>query len=203
MSVLSRVRNTTRAVHKSLDDHPLLVRFMQGGQAEAYRGFLEAFRSIVTLQIHHSEEYLSDEDREVIDYREWREAIERDLLAMEPFFQNAYIPNISPLVPAINNPSEYWGFLYVLEGSVLGGREVAETLDKEWPSEFLQRGAQNRLRWPFFMRRLGDLESSGVIFADGVEQGAVKTFEAMIAMFDEYELTHREIQPHDYSPSPQ
>lgn len=203
MSVLTRVRAATHSIHKSLDDHPLLVRFTQDGKADAYRGFLEAFRSVVALELHHAKEFLDPADNDVLEYREWRESLDHDLLVMEPFHHDTYLPNISSLVPAILNRSEFWGFLYVLEGSVLGGREVAKTLDKEWPAEFLLRGSQNRLRWPFFMRRLLELENAGIILADGVEKGAVKTFEAMIAMFDEYELGNRESYFYDHNPSPQ
>lgn len=203
MSVLSQVRDATRSIHKSLDDHPLIVRFLRYGDAEAYRGFLEAFRAFVALEMHHSLEYISDSDREILSYAEWRLALDDDLLAMQSLNQNFLIPNISPLVPALNNRSEFWGFLYVLEGSVLGGRELATTLPKDWPTEFLLRGSQNRLRWPFFIRRFNELENAGEILPHAVQRGAVRAFEAMIAMFEAFDNGRTELLQDDYRPSPQ
>ncbi|RZA24655.1 MAG: hypothetical protein EOP10_09240 [Proteobacteria bacterium] len=203
MSVLAQVRTATGSIHKSLDEHPLLVRFMRYGEADAYRGFLESFRAFIALQMHHDQEYIHDGDREILDYSDWRKALEDDLLAMNALQHQARVPNVSPLIPALHNRSEFWGFLYVIEGSVLGGREVAKTLPAEWPKDFLLRGSQNRLRWPYFMRRFNELESAREILPDAVQKGAVRSFESMIAMFDTFEFGSRESIAHDYSSSPQ
>jgi heme oxygenase len=201
MSVLTQVRTATRSIHKSLDEHPLLVRFMRYHEVNAYRGFLEAFRAFVALELHHNPEYIEVSDREILDYNDWRKALEGDLFAIGARRHQAHLPNVSMMVPALNNRSEFWGFLYVVEGSVLGGRDLAKALPEEWPKEFLLRGSQNRLRWPYFTRRFTELENTGKISSDAVEKGAVRSFESMIAMFDAFKFGSGEPVTHDHSSS--
>ncbi len=200
MNVLSRVRNATRVVHHSLDTHPMLQRILRSGDLHAYRGFLEAFRACITLELHHSEVFVNEEDRGVLDYEAWRAALENDLEHMAAVESRSNIFNLGSSVPSIQGPSEFWGFLYVMEGSVLGGREVAQRLPESWPKEFLLRGVKDRLRWPYFLRRMNELEISGEILSDAVELGAIKAFASMIEMFDRYQGDQRESLANDHSP---
>ncbi|MBC7660454.1 MAG: biliverdin-producing heme oxygenase [Chitinophagaceae bacterium] len=182
MGVLSEVRAATHAVHQSLDDHPLLVRFMSQCDLSAYHGFLKTFQLFLECLEQYSADYIDESDRAVFQYRTWLDALHDDLSKMPRF---DFHP-VTELPSPSNGRSEFWGILYVMEGSILGGTQVAAAIPQEWPSTFLRRGATTRLRWPTFCRRLGELETAGVITSLGVQSGASKAFLSMIQIFDKY-----------------
>lgn len=203
MSILAKIRTSTQRAHRAFEEHPLLERFMRDRQVDAYRGVLETFRAMVTLEMHHSDEFMADADRDILSYASWREALEKDLLAMESLHHLKVVPNVSLHVPALNTRSEFLGFLYALENIVVGGNEIADALPSSWPTAFLRKASHNKLRWPYFIRHLSDLENAGEILSDGVEKGAQKSFEAMVAMFDAFQFGNRGESPfYDHSSSP-
>jgi len=184
MSVLSEVRAITRDVHQSLDDHPLLVRFMSQGHIEAYQNFLQTFSLFERVASAKAAKYIDAEDLKVLDYDSWGIFLQSDLERLPEGDDFSFAERYTHLLPDIRTRSEFWGLLYVLEGSTLGGTQVAATLPKDWPSEFLRRGTQAKLRWPYFCRRLGELSNAGDLLNEDVADGAVKAFNAMIRIFD-------------------
>ncbi|RYZ56575.1 MAG: hypothetical protein EOP07_12295 [Proteobacteria bacterium] len=184
MSVLSQVRAATRDIHQSLDDHPLLVRFMSQGNVTAYQTFLQTFSLYLRIAVAKQLDYITTDDRKVINYEPWSAALQSDLETFEAGDNFAFADRYSKHLPDIENVSQYWGFLYVMEGSTLGGRQLAAMIPSDWPSEFLRRGAEAKLRWPYFCRRLGELEVAGAIEAAEVQLGADKAFRSMVKIFD-------------------
>ncbi len=203
MSVLARVRTATRAVHHSLDSHPMLVRIMRTHDLAAYRAFLESFDACIKPAMPLYIASVQNDDKKVLAYQAWEEALQRDLQVLSGLVSVSSSNDFNSSSPIIEDASEFWGFLYVVEGSVLGGREVSAMLPESWPKEFLLRGSMNRLRWPYFLKRFAELENTGEIFPDAVEKGAVKTFSAMVEMFDRYLMEPKETLRYDYSASPQ
>lgn len=184
MGVLSEVRALTHSVHQSLDDHPLLVQFMSQAKVSAYQNFLQTFSLYLRLVTAKEHEFITSADQNVLQYEPWSIALMSDLEAYPKGDDFKFAERFSKLLPDIENLSEFWGLLYVMEGSTLGAKEVAGTLSEAWPSQFLRRGLQSRLRWPYFCRRIAELEMAGAIESRGVQQGAMKAFVSMISIFD-------------------
>ena len=184
MGVLSDVRALTHSVHQSLDDHPLLVQFMSQAKVSAYQNFLQTFSLYLRLVTAKEHEFITTGDQNVLRYEPWSIALKSDLEAYPKGDDFNFAERFSTLLPDIENLSEFWGLLYVLEGSSLGGKQVAGTLSDAWPSQFLSRGHHSRLRWPYFCRRLGELETAGAIESSGVQRGAMKAFVSMLSIFD-------------------
>ncbi len=184
MGVLSEVRALTHNVHQSLDDHPLLVQFMSQGNLSAYQNFLQTFSLYLRLVTAKEHEFITSADQSILQYEPWSIALKADLEVYPKGDDFKFAERFTKKLPDIENLSEFWGLLYVMEGSTLGGSQVASTLHEAWPNHFLKRGLQSRLRWPYFCRRLGELEAAGAIESRGVQQGAMKAFVSMLSIFD-------------------
>jgi heme oxygenase len=94
----------------------------------------------------------------------------------------ANIPRCESLT-AFDTPARRLGALYVIEGSTLGGRQLARNLDALLGSAgtagrrfFLGRGAETSVAWNAFLSRLTSAASSPAMHAE-IVGSAVRTFD--------------------------
>ena len=93
----------------------------------------------------------------------------------------------APVCTAMFEPAaaaEFMGALYVVEGSALGGRELARALEPRLPGEagrhfFLGRGRAGGAQWADFLAELQRLDG-----AAAAEAGAVRGAQATFAAFE-------------------
>ncbi len=169
--VLDRLRAATAAAHQNLDarlDAIERLATVSGKRAMVpryYRMHQEAERAVWPLL-----RPLSDLD---INGRSRVTVLARDLAALE-----IDKPDTETRLPAVGGVAEALGFLYVLEGSTLGGRMIRGTLKSRGCDltglDFLDPyGSHAGARWRGFLAVLERDAADDVV---GAERGAVSGF---------------------------
>lgn len=164
-----RLREATRAAHRSLDHHPLLVPLVSHALT------LERYaQALAALHGAHSaiEAALADfAPAALLPPR--TPALAADLAALGV----APAPVVLPL-PAAAGPAEKLGMLYVIEGSNLGGVAIAKLLATSLPPHAPRAffgGAQGLPRWQRFWAFAQPLVEPAEF--DRVAAAAIATFE--------------------------
>jgi heme oxygenase len=180
--IRARLRKSTAAVHERLHQHH--------GFAAAAAGTIDLVdyqRLLARLWgFHHAfEKALGQVDRErdvgvEFTSRGRSRMLESDLMALG--WDGAAVVRLpqcqSLRAPA--NSAEFMGALYVVEGSTLGGIQLARALEPlvgsgEGRSFFLGYGDRHGAMWRAFLNRLEDCASSEAA-ADAVIEGAIGAF---------------------------
>ena len=113
----------------------------------------------------------------------------RDLRALRPCSDVAGVRRCTRL-PALDRPEHVAGCLYVVEGSALGGQEIAREgrrhrgLSGDCVAFFTGTGAETGLRWRRVVAWLDEVTSAGAD-ADEIVHGARDTFGTLIAWLDD------------------
>ena len=169
--LIETLREKTQALHEALHTHPLLAPLQEAITQEDYAYILQAFYLAYTTSEAHRATLIADvPDAPVL---EW---LEQDLI----------VHHIKPLevagihYSAITTPSQLRGYLYVKQGSTLGGRVISKHLSKmlglvdgKTNHFFAGYGEETGPRWKAFLAALGQ---SHVNTDEAVGQ-AVTTFE--------------------------
>jgi heme oxygenase len=158
-SAAAQLRAGTRTEHDAVERLPLMARLM--------RGQLDSGRYADVLQRH----YAALRDWELTQagwlmamadpswrYR-WRlPALRQDLAALGMPVQAHDLPAPKLHLP-VQDEAAAWGMLYVVEGSALGGRIIAQGLRQRAPSlsaalSYFDAGRDDARSWRNFQRRL-------------------------------------------------
>lgn len=123
-TLLITLRGHTHAAHMQLHEHPFMTEHVLTGLSpRAYALFLHAFHS----PWHHLTPW-----RDSLPFQGWAmedaQAIERDVEALG----ESVSPHNTKL--AIHDSREAIGVAYTLLGSSMGGREILQSIQKQWPA---------------------------------------------------------------------
>ena len=149
MTLLERLRTETRDAHEALHVHPLLAPLVSPDMIlRDYQYALLAFE----LFYRHMEPRL-DGFRDSAPVRDW--------LAEDLQRQGLTPLDIAVQLPHPNTPSEIWGYLYVKQGSTLGGNVMTKALKRHLGLQplteqrfFAGFGDQNGAQWQKFIENL-------------------------------------------------
>lgn len=150
----ARLRQATAPLHARIDEAYAGFAF---DQHDGYRRFLRAHgRALGALEValeRAGVHTLLDD----WSLRVRRHALRQDLADLgEP-------PPAELIAPALSDSGSCWGAAYVLEGSRLGARVLAQRLrqaDPRAPTRYLEHGDVARL-WPVFLKRFEGRASAG------------------------------------------
>lgn len=167
MTLLERLRSETRDVHEALHVHPLLAPMVSPGMTlQDYRYALLAFERF----------YRTMEPQAPVagaPVLEWLKA-DMDSQKLMPI-------DLSIDLPELDTPSKLWGYLYVKQGSTLGGSVISKTLRRYLGLQpltdqrfFAGYGDENGKRWQKFIENL---------FASAPSLHANETVETALACF--------------------
>ena len=183
--LLQKLRQHTAAAHNALHGHPLLAPLQSATiTQEEYFGCLRGMQAVYSILEPHYAHHHSPHDAPVLDW------LEKDFTCH----------NITPMTittPAIPAPichASYLGYLYVKNGSTLGGRVISRHLHtylrlKDHLSNhfFAGHGNETGTRWKSFMAFL----SAAEIDEETCVQHAVHVFNIFKRTFDDvYEQMH-------------
>ncbi len=186
MTLLEALRAETREQHEALHVHPLLAPLSRPDVTAAqYRDALAAFDAF----------YRAMEARRTVatppgvpdaPVVEW---LRRDLAAcgLTPL-------SLTPLamaadVPAIDTPARLWGYLYVKQGSTLGGAVMSKNLNRALGLKpgtdqlfFAGYGAETGPRWKEFIENL--FRQAALLPRSDIVEMAVASFQAIATLCD-------------------
>jgi heme oxygenase len=201
--IRARLRESTAAVHERLHRHKGFAAAAAGTiSLEDYRlllsrlwGFHRAFERVFG-QINHEEDAGIE-----FEERARSSMLESDLVALGADRGSIRgLPQCETLRPP-RNAHEFMGALYVIEGSTLGGVQLARALKSvvasgsgEGRSFFLGYGDRHSAMWRSFLARLEECVRSE---ADGtaVVAGATRTFDDFETWMDEWNAGAKPIAP--------
>lgn len=134
--------------------------------------------------INPCEKKIKQKFTHVIEGREKTLLLHIDLLALNCDISNDFL--FCNKIPALNTIPEVFGYLYVLEGSTLGGQMVTKLLKLNWQSlpmiptrYFNAYGKQTKKNWDAFLTSLISLD-----FNHGQEENlvasAINTFSSLL-----------------------
>ena len=126
MAILQKLREATHDIHMELHDHPALVKLVESNVTyEYYLNVLEKF------YVFHSviEEKINNSDFKAL-YERYRTDtlpnLHHDIETINLVHLNR---NFSTSV-SFNEAEDVWGYLYLKEGSLLGGTVIYKSLQK-------------------------------------------------------------------------
>jgi heme oxygenase len=162
---LSVLREATRALHDAVESAALPRRLMSGRVTlDDYRAFLQAHRPITEAWASRCPAAVRRASG--CDPESRLRALHADLAALAGAPSEGAPPPVAQAQDAASflwpdDAAEWWGALYVVEGSRLGGRVVArhlrERLGRAAPPAFAYLdgdAAGNAAAWPVTIRRL-------------------------------------------------
>ncbi len=153
-SLLLTLREETRGLHEALHVHPLLAPLTQDIRHDQYHRALQAFH----LAYRHMQDAVVYTDPEYPDAPalDW---LERD---MATHGVRPVEITLTPL-PAIGSRSALLGYLYVKQGSTLGGQVISRHLARKLGLEggvtnhfFAGYGEDTGRQWKIFVQALDD-----------------------------------------------
>jgi heme oxygenase (biliverdin-IX-beta and delta-forming) len=132
-SIMANLRQGTATAHKQLEKSLCFKRlFANDYQIEEYTvllgyfyGFFAAIEPILFKDLPASY-------RDCVKYRQKTQLLRKDL---EFFDKNTDDLTVCDTLPPMNNFAEKMGVLYVLEGSMLGGRMIGRHLSKHFQTD--------------------------------------------------------------------
>lgn len=155
--IIDKLRQSTAEIHKELDSW-LMPVFKNVDNAEKYSKLLKAFYSYYAplmerISVELDTQYLPD-----FSQRRKPDAILNDLDSLN---KNDTSTTMATQLPEINNASQAFGALYVLEGSTLGGvflsKVLAENMkmdEQNGLSFFYGYGKASRDMWNVFIDKI-------------------------------------------------
>lgn len=176
--VVARLRQHTAALHASVERR---VDFLSPSLTpERYIRILQAFRAYFVRCELEMDRTCPERFREIWRGRRSAALLDADLRALGAA-PDARLESIAP-APVLSDPGHWLGALYVIEGSMLGGRVIARHLEGafDWRdgngySYFLGHGAGTAERWKAVCALL-EFESDA---CNLVEEGAHRTFDQL------------------------
>lgn len=177
-TLLESLRHATLNQHQALHVHPLLAPLQDDTiSMEDYRWIIRAFHQLYASVEKQPYSTFGMPDVPAVTWLE-RDMQVHDITPAEPAPIN---------YPALTNPSQLLGYLYVKQGSTLGGRVISKHLhktlgliDHETNYFFAGFGEETGPRWKAFLKLL---ENKEVNHEEAVNQ-AIKTFKATIDCCD-------------------
>ncbi|MBP2159377.1 MULTISPECIES: biliverdin-producing heme oxygenase [Asticcacaulis] len=156
MTLLERLRTETRDAHEALHIHPLLAPLVSPDVTlRDYRYALLAFELFYRTMEARTVSFPVDS------------APVRDWLAQDMRRQGLTPLDIRVSLPGLYTPSQIWGYLYVKQGSMLGGNVMTKALRRHLGLQplteqrfFAGFGDQNGAQWQKFIENLFATASS-------------------------------------------
>ncbi len=181
MSLLEDLRAATRAPHEALHHHPLLVPLNQPDVTrDQYRDALTAFDAFYRAMEAGRTVAAPDgvPDAPVVDW------LAHDLAAT-----GATPVKLDLAVPAIDSEAKLWGYLYVKQGSMLGGAVMSKNLKRALGLRpgtdqlfFAGYGPETGERWKNFIENL--FRSASNLSQIEIIEMAGASFQAIAAICD-------------------
>jgi heme oxygenase (biliverdin-IX-beta and delta-forming) len=188
--VRARLRHATADIHESLHRQPVFIRLMAGvltmPEYSALLGRLYGFHTPLEISLRTVSDGLLGEPVGPIDptTRETALLLQGDLLHLGVSRPEIDAIPLCDALPAVASPEEIVGCLYVIEGSRLGGKVMAQKLDRllgdqgRAGRQFLMGQPEpDPMRWPAYCRWLEAWAEQRDLAA--IAAGARRTFESM------------------------
>lgn len=186
--IINRIREATATLHIKLENTELSKRMMQSDAGlSTYVSYLLAMRSVIDTTEQHVFP-LATTIVEDSSERYKMHLIDQDLKALGVAGPPTSIPVFKDLSEKINNEATALGFLYVTEGSTLGGLYIA----KQWKGKegindalsfFSVYGKETAKRWHSFVDYLTAFAITEERLSD-ICKGAVYAFESIHHHFE-------------------
>ena len=153
MTLLERLRTETRDAHEALHVHPLLAPLISPDATfRDYRYALLAFELFYRIMESRPVSFPA------------ASAPVRDWLAQDMQRQGLMPLAIEVSLPGLHTPSQIWGYLYVKQGSTLGGNVMSKALRRHLHLQpvteqrfFAGYGDENGKRWQNFIENLFEI----------------------------------------------
>ena len=178
--LLEKLRTETADAHEALHVHPLLAPLHDGEISRAhYRDVLRAFHGAYRIM----------EARRLFSAQQFPETAALSLLQQDMTRHGVAAAGIEVDYPAVDTIGKLVGYLYVKEGSTLGGQVISRHLKRELglkPGDdnrfFAGRGKGTAAHWRQFLARLEDV-TGGVNHQEATVQ-ALASFRLIATVCD-------------------
>jgi heme oxygenase len=175
MLLSDRLKISTKEIHARLEKS-LVSRIKGLESAEDYTSLLQLFYGFYLPVNNLCENHKFPQGVEVSTHSAHIQMLEKDLTTMGMrSFKNNYFTQ-----PEINNYLHALGALYVMKGSMLGGKIISDMIRKKlggMPDSFFCSGGQEVTgNWQIFKQSIDNINDPDQ--QDNVIQGALNTFES-------------------------
>ncbi len=187
-AVISRIREATSTLHMQLENTELSKNLMRPeAGVSAYVSYLVAMRSVIFISEQNVFSQVKSSVKD-IEERYKTHLIDHDLMRLGANSSPTFIPALNGISTKINNEAKALGFLYVIEGSSLGGMYIA----KHWKTKvdiddalsfFSVYGKDTAKRWHSFLDYLTAYALTEERL-DDICKGAVYAFESIHHHFE-------------------
>ena len=186
--ILAALREATKEIHERLEATPLSQSLISPTlKQEKYEQVLTLFGTWFVAAERALKEHQDCIAAELDEARFQRETWLREDLPGK----DLALPVLPPIPKA-----EMPGWLYVVEGSSLGGKQISrhlqareEATGHSWPTRFFEAyGAETGPRWQSFLQFLEQKAPAGSPDFEAVVRGAIDAFES----FHQWQISHPE-----------
>ncbi len=183
MLLSERLKASTKEIHASLEKS-LVSRIKNLESGEDYNSLLQLFYGFYHPVNKLCGKFNFPQNVEVSTHSDHVQMLDNDLTAMgkRNFQKNNFIQ------PEINNYLQALGALYVMKGSMLGGKVISEMIRKKLgavPDSFFSSGGQEvNNTWQTFKQSIDTINDPDQ--QDSVVQGALNTFESFGDWINKY-----------------
>lgn len=176
MTLLERLRTETRGAHEALHVHPLLAPLVSPDmQLRDYQYALLAFERFYRTMEPQAK---AAESAPALDWL----AHDMDRQGLKPVAIDIRLPDL-------DTPSKLWGYLYVKQGSTLGGNVMTKALRRHLGLQpmmdqrfFAGYGDQNGAQWQKFIENL--FANAPTLQPNETIETAVACFQGIAAICD-------------------
>lgn len=183
MLLSEKLKASTKEVHARLEKS-LVSRIKNLDSGEDYNSLLHLFYGFYQPVNLLCGNFNFPQNVEVSTHSDHVQMLDNDLTAMgkRNFQKNNFIQ------PEINNYLQALGALYVMKGSMLGGKVISEMIRKKlgaMPDSFFSSGGQEvSSNWQTFKQSIDTINDPDQ--QDSVVQGALNTFESFGDWINKY-----------------
>lgn len=185
--ILERLREETAAQHEQIEQNPYAkAAFDQTLTIDQYRSYLAKFYGFIKPA---EKKFMAEDDVNDMgldmSIRMKSKHLEEDLMHLDMTQDEINQLPLCSRLPELGTPAQIWGYLYVMEGSTLGGQIITKQLMKFLPVSpesgiryFHAYGQETKPRWTEFREAL---LSSGLKDSDEIIDSAKETFRLLDA----------------------
>lgn len=183
MLLSERLKTSTREIHARLEKS-LVSRIKNLASGDDYKSLLQLFYGFYHPLNDQCGAFNFPQNVEVSTHSNHVQMLDNDLTAMgkRNFKKNNFIQ------PEINNYLHALGALYVMKGSMLGGKVISDMIRKKLgaiPDSFFSSGGQEvTSTWQTFKQSIDSINDPDQ--QDSVVQGALNTFESFGVWINKY-----------------
>ena len=183
MLLSEKLKTSTKEIHARLEKS-LVTRIKNLDSGDDYNSLLQLFYGFYFPVNNLCSAISFPQNVEVSTHSNHVDLLVNDLTAMG----NRSLENNNFIEPEINNYLHALGALYVMKGSMLGGKVISEMIRKklgEMPDSFFSSGGQDvSSTWQSFKQSIDSINDPDQ--QDSVVQGALNTFESFGDWINKY-----------------